>query len=147
MEYELRRQQQRYNYVCLNGLRPQWKIRWYFDISVRFSWSISEIIFIMFLIRFLKDNSTQILLHSTMNHNVSLVNKPQKCQSLMCKSCQFDRASNDKFSVNVCFDFFQPALKSDLKEFQFYSVKVISIELRHPWNTLKGPKISKLSRG
>ena len=41
-----------------------------------------------------------------------------KYVTLLCRSCHFDRASNDEFSVECLFWFFQPTWKSDLKVIQ-----------------------------
>ena len=53
--------------------------------------------------------------------------------ALMCRSCHFNRALNDEFSVKfwmLVLIFFRPTLKSDLKEVQF-------TQNYHPYNTLK----------
>ena len=46
--------------------------------------------------------------------------------------------------LNVCFDFFQPTWKSDLKVVQ--STKNDLFWVRHPYNTLNVPQIVKLGR-
>ena len=62
---------------------------------------------------------------------------------LVCGACHFDRALNDEFNVKFSMFFFQPTLKSDLKEVQF--TQNYLFWLRHPYNTLKVPQISKLA--
>ena len=59
----------------------------------------------------------------------------------MSGSCHFNRASNDKFSVEYLFKFFQSTKKSNLKVVQI--TKMISFELMHPYN-LNVPQIVKL---
>ena len=43
---------------------------------------------------------------------------PLTSKDLMCESCHFDRASNDEFSVECLFWFFQPIWKADVKVVQ-----------------------------